>query len=116
MLVVMLASAGCGGVPAEGTAADVVTSPEPTAPPACRGGRSEGSARSIAADHGGAPTPVDAAVSFVREGSQWTQPLDGWVLTSSPGGSATVSAHDAQLHVVQLPDATWVVDSGTRCS
>jgi len=71
---------------------------------------------SLVSDRGGQPAPVAAALWFARHGGVPGIPAAGWRQVSRHGGGATVESGPVTLHVIQGPDRTWLVDSGSRCS
>ncbi len=71
---------------------------------------------SLVRNTGGEPTPVEAAQTFIRTGGIWSSPQNGWRVTSEDQSGATLVAPASSLHAVRLADATWAVDSGSRCS
>jgi len=71
---------------------------------------------SLVRNTGGEPTPVEAAQTFIRTGGIWSSPQNGWRVTSADQGGATLVAQASSLHAIRLADATWAVDSGSRCS
>jgi hypothetical protein len=75
-----------------------------------------GFAVSLVSDRGGRPTPTAAAVWFARHGAVAGVPFGGWREVSRNGGGRTVESGSFTLHVIQGPDRTWQVDSGSRCS
>ena len=109
LLLVALLAAACGA-PAQRH--DSAGPPDPTA---TAGGTCEGFALSLAVDHGGRPSAVAAAESFARTGDGAGYPRSGWRQTGQDEIGVTVSAGTATLHVVQVSDRTWFVDSGQRC-
>ena len=87
---------------------------------ACQG-RGSGFALSLAGGFKGAPDPVGAARSFVRNR---TVPGFGTVVSVWVPATPGHRAHDAvtltdgrvSLRAVRLPDRTWAIDSGSRCA
>jgi hypothetical protein len=111
LLVGLLAIAACGSDAAPAAPAPVVHA----AGSSCANG--SGFALSLVSDRGGQPTPVAAAAWFARHGGLTGIPAQGWrqVSRSRSGSGATVGSGAVTLHVVQGPDRTWQVDSGSRC-
>ncbi len=105
---VALTVAGCG---ASGDGRVVTDSARAQA--RCRHGA--GFELSLASDTGGQPTPVAAATWFAAHGGIQSLPRQGWRVVDRNKDGATLRAGSSTLHVVQGGDATWQVDSGTRC-
>ncbi|QNK81634.1 hypothetical protein [Nakamurella sp. PAMC28650] len=79
-----------------------------------------GFALSLAAGTRGSADPLTAARTFLREGgvSGFGTSTSRWTLHTRAAlvpGSATVTEGSVSLHATQLPDKTWVIDSGERC-
>lgn len=70
---------------------------------------------SLASDRGGQATPVLASEWFARHGGVAGIPQSGWQLDGSNGQGLFTRSGRVRLHVVQGPDKTWQVDSGTKC-
>lgn len=67
----------------------------------------------------GQPTPLAAARHFVRHGgvSGYGTPATRWHLGARTGSSgASIIGGSVTLHAFRLPDKTWFIDSGQRCS
>jgi hypothetical protein len=75
-----------------------------------------GFALSLASDRGGQRTPIAAAVWFARHGGLTGIPAEGWRQVSRDGSGVTAESGLVTVHVIQGPDRTWQVDSGSRCS
>jgi hypothetical protein len=103
----LLAVAACGS----GTA---LTAPARATGSACV--HQYGFELSLVSDRGGQPTPVAAALWFSRHGDTTGVPDEGWRLQSRDRDGATLASGQFTLHVIQGPDRTWQVDSGTGCS
>jgi hypothetical protein len=67
---------------------------------------------SLVSDRGGQPSPVAAAEWFSEHGGVPGVPSSGW---HQDGSGSSVRSGELTLHVVQGPDATWQVDSGSYC-
>jgi hypothetical protein len=106
----VLAVSACGS-----QTADVIDRPA-THPAAvsCRG-RSNFEL-SLVSDRGGQPTPVRAAMWFAGHGGVAGIPRAGWRLTSRTGQQAVAKSGHVIVHVIEGPDRTWQVDSGSTCS
>lgn len=64
----------------------------------------------------GLPTPLAAAEwSAVHGGLDDRLPPAGWADAGTDEAGALVRSGEWTLHVVQLPDRTWAIDSGTNC-
>lgn len=111
ILACLLAVSACGSSSAQ-SAATLVTAA--TARSACASGSAF--ALSLVSDRGGQPAPVAAAVWFARHGGVAGVPDRGWREAGRHGRGATVRSGPVTLHVVQGPDRTWQVDSGSWCS
>jgi hypothetical protein len=107
----LLAASACGSGSAQSAAVRVTAAP---ASSACPSGSAF--ALSLVSDRGGQPAPVAAAAWFARHGGVAGVPARGWREASRHGRGATVRSGPVTLHVVQGPDRTWQVDSGSRCS
>ena len=115
-LLLVVALTGCGVVTppraAPQTPSDVIPSLPSTR---C----STDVAEMFTSDHdppmGGAPDPVAAAVAFIREGSIYESPEDGWRVVERGTSTTTVHAEDLYLEATEGPDGTWGVFSGYRC-
>lgn len=118
----MLPKAACGGfvlacllaVPACGATATRPAAAAPAPGSSCAAGSAF--ALSLVSDRGGQPTPVAAAAWFARHGGVPGIPAAGWRETGRNASGATVQSGSVSLHVLQGPDQTWQVDSGSRCS
>jgi hypothetical protein len=90
----------------------------PPAAAAARSGCASGSAfaLSLVSDRGGPPAPVAAAAWSARHGGVASVPDRGWREASRRSRGAIVRSGPVTLHVVQGPDRTWQVGSGSRCS
>jgi hypothetical protein len=64
----------------------------------------------------GAPSPVAAARSLANDGLQPRIPRSGWHEEGQSRNGATVVSGNTSLHVIQLSDGSWTVDSGKTCS
>jgi hypothetical protein len=110
----LLAAAACGSNAVKETpaAARQTTTQQAAAP--CTAG--SGFEISLTPGVHGRPTPVAAAIWFVRHGGGFaSMPARGWRQVSRAGRGATVTSGPVTLHVFQGPDRTWQVDSGVRC-
>jgi hypothetical protein len=121
--VVLVISASCAGCAGAG-------SPAPASSLARTGNAScsrtgAGFALSLSVDGGGQPTPRAAAVHFGEHGGVpgYRAASNTWVEVPSPTDSqgqtvdgVTLRADDLFLHVIQLNDDTWAVDSGGHCA
>jgi hypothetical protein len=107
----LLAASACGSASPRSAAVPVTAAP---ARSACASGSAF--ALSLVSDRGGQPTPVEAAALFARHGGVAGVPARGWRDASRHGRGATVRSGRVTLHVVQGPDRTWQVDSGSWCS
>lgn len=67
-------------------------------------------------DRGGRPSPVQASEWFARHGGVADVPRSGWHVDGSDEIGVFTRSGSARLHVVQGPDKTWQVDSGTHCT
>jgi hypothetical protein len=110
----ILAVSACGSSSAQLSAAPAVPVTAATTRPACANGSAF--ALSLVSDRGGQPTPVAAAVWFAQHGGVAGVPARGWLEVGRHGRGATVQSGPVVLHVVQGPDRTWQVDSGSWCS
>lgn len=97
-----------GGVPSQ-------VALSPAAPRPCV--RKEGFALSLAIDRGGASSPELAAARFAGNadppgyGTRSTQ----WTRESHAADAVVLRGADVWLHLIELRDGTWAVDSGGRC-
>ena len=107
----LLTATACGSGSSQPAAAPV---PAATARSGCASGSAF--ALSLVSDRGGQPTPAAAAAWFARHGDVAGVPERGWREAGRHGRSATVRSGPVTLHVVQGPDRTWQVDSGSWCS
>ena len=105
LLACLLAVSACGSSS---------TLSRPAASPSCAA--QSGFELSLVSDRGGQPTPIAAASWFARHGGVPGIPEAGWTETGRNGSGATVRSGPVTLHVLQGPDRTWQVDSGSRCS
>jgi len=64
----------------------------------------------------GEPTPLRAAMWFARHGDVAGVPLTGWRVVSRTGSQALAKSGPATVHVIEGPDRTWQVDSGSTCA
>jgi hypothetical protein len=58
---------------------------------------------------------VAAATWFARHGGVSGLPKHGWHLVNQGADGAEVTAGSSTVHATLGRDATWQVDSGTRC-
>jgi len=117
ILACLLAASACGSGSAPPAPAQAALAARPaaaTARSACASGSAF--ALSLVSDRGGQPTPVAAAAWFARHGSVTGVPDRNWREAARHGHGATVRSGPVTLHVVQGPDRTWQVDSGSWCS
>ncbi len=78
----------------------------------CSQGR--GFSLSLAKDSGGESSPITAAEWFAVHGGVWSDvPTTGWHLVGSPGPTTDVRSGSMTLQVLQGPDGTWQVESGS---
>jgi hypothetical protein len=63
----------------------------------------------------GKMTPIAAAESFAANPGMPNIPRRGWQESSRDTQGATVYSGKVILHVVEVSDHTWLVDSGKRC-
>lgn len=69
---------------------------------------------SLAKDNGGESSPIAAAHWFAAHGGVWSNiPTTGWSVTGGEGSSVSAQSGSFTLEVLQGPDATWQVASGT---
>lgn len=71
---------------------------------------------SLAADHGGQPSPLAAAVWFANGHNGltgWRIPASGWRVV--PDSLTQVRSESMTLRVTRLGDGSWQVISGYRC-
>ena len=72
-------------------------------------------ALSLAKDSGGETSPITAAEWFAVHGGVWSDvPTTGWHLVGSPGPTTDVRSGSMTLQVLQGPDGTWQVESGSE--
>ena len=107
----LIAVPACGSGSAQSAAVPVTATP---ARSACPSGSAF--ALSLVSDRGGQPAPIAAAAWFARHGGVAGVPARGWRVAGRHGRGATVRSGPVTLHVVQGPDGTWQVDSGSWCS
>jgi len=107
----LLTATACGSGSSQSAAAPV---PAATARSGCASGSAF--ALSLVSDRAGQPTPAAAAAWFARYGDVAGVPDRGWRGAGRHGRGATVRSGPVTLHVVQGPDRTWQVDSGSWCS
>ena len=111
ILAWLLAASACGS----GSAPPAPARPAAaTARSACASGSAL--ALSLVSDRGGQPNPVAAAAWSARHGSVTGVPDRSWREAGRHGHGATVRSGPVTLHIVQGPDRTWQVDSGSWCS
>ena len=113
----LLAASACGSGSAPPAPAQAALAASPAAA-AARSACASGSAfaLSLVSDRGGQPAPVAAAAWFARHGGVAGVPDRGWREAGRHGRGATVRSGPVTLHIVQGPDRTWQVDSGSWCS
>lgn len=69
---------------------------------------------SLAKDTGGESSPIAAAQWFAAHGGVWSDlPATGWTVTGNVGSPTSVQSGSFSLEVLQGPDDTWQVASGT---
>ncbi|PPK90880.1 hypothetical protein CLV92_12110 [Kineococcus xinjiangensis] len=68
---------------------------------------------SLVSDRGGKPSPVEAAEHLVRHRSVVSGLTGAWEEIERSDAAASVRQGRTVLHVVQGPEGTWQVDSGT---
>jgi hypothetical protein len=73
-----------------------------------------GFAIDFAVDTHGQTTPLAAVEEFSHQGIA-SVPGSGWRQVSTDDAGVRLRSGDATVHVMPLPDGTWVVDSGTTC-
>jgi hypothetical protein len=119
--VFVLLSASCAA--SAGGSVSAPTSGPAVDPAGCTPGGA-GFELSLALDSGGQPTPVAAAVYFGAHGGTpgYRAAADEWLTVPNPtdsdgndGGGVTLRSGHVFLHVMQLADDTWAVDSGGHC-
>lgn len=110
----LIAVSACGSGSAHSAAARAAPVTAAPARSACASGSAF--ALSLVSDRGGQPAPVAAAAWFARHGGVAGVPARGWREADRHGRGATVWSGPVTLHVVQGPDRTWQVDSGSWCS
>ena len=72
-------------------------------------------ALSLAKDSGGETSPITAAEWFAVHGGVWSDvPTTGWHVVGSPGPTTDVRSGSITLQVLQGPDGTWQVESGSE--
>ena len=112
----LMTTASCGTAtqarPAAETAASGPTSVAAAQDPF---GDCGGFALSLASDRGGQASPVDAAERFAGLEGVPDVPESGWQEDDQDENGVIVRSGDATLHVIQGPDKTWQVDSGSTC-
>ena len=108
--------AACGTAtharPAAQTLAPAATSGAATPAPAPACG---GFSLSLVSDRGGQSSPVAAAEWFSQHGVVPGVPQSGWQEEGEDESGVSVGSGDVTVHVVQGPDQTWQVDSGSTC-
>jgi hypothetical protein len=95
------------------------SSPSATGSPSRCPGARRGFALSLARMTTGAPTPIKAAQDFEAHGvvAGFAVPLNAvWTVLGHDSRGESVTAAGITLHVAQLPDKRWAVDSGERCA
>ena len=70
---------------------------------------------SIAAGAVGQASPIEAVNWFVGRGEEPGSPSSGWQTAGQDELGVNVASGGATLHVVHLPNGTWMVDEGRRC-
>jgi len=111
ILACLLTATACGSGSSQSAAAPV---PAATVRSGCASGSAF--ALSLVSERGGQPTPVAAAAWFARHGDVAGVPDRGWREAGRHRRGAAVRSGQVTLHVVQGPDRTWQVDSGSWCS
>jgi hypothetical protein len=96
-----------------GVAAETVTSHSRSA--SASASSCSGFSLSLASSTGGQPSPVAAAEWFARHDQVAGTPAGGWHVVSQGTAEASVQSGAVELHVIEGPDQTWQVDSGTNC-
>jgi hypothetical protein len=75
----------------------------------------QGFALSLANGSGGETSPITAAEWFAVHGGVWSDvPTAGWHVVGSPGPTTDVRSGSMTLQVLQGPDGTWQVESGSE--
>jgi len=110
----LLVVSACGSSSAQSATSRTAPVTTATARSACASGSAF--SLSLASGLGGQPTPVAAAAWFARHGGVAIIPAQGWREVGRHGDGATVRSGPVTLHVIQGPDRTWQVDSGSWCS
>lgn len=116
----LLLTAACAARPVQATTAarpaastTLAAAPAPTTEPA--GGICSGFELELAHDVGGEPSPLEAARWFAAHGGVSDVPSDGWLDAGHDEAGALVRSGKLTLEVIQGPDLTWQVVSGTWC-
>ena len=115
VLVSLLAVSACGSADSRG-AESPVTGAASSAPAASHCAEGTGFALSLVSNRHGQRTPLAAAVWFSAHGGVLAIPHTGWRVISRSDAGATVASGSVTVHVIQGPDKTWQVDSGSWCS
>jgi hypothetical protein len=74
-----------------------------------------GFALSLAVDHSGRPSAMEAEESFIHTDEGTGFPRSGWQETDRDDTGVTLTSGSSTLHAVQVSDGTWFVDSGRQC-
>jgi hypothetical protein len=99
------------GISACGAQVGIKTDPSGSSPP-CSQYRAF--SLSLVKDTGGKTSPIAAVQWFVAHEGVWSDiPVTGWTVTGTSESSASVQSGLFTLDVLQGPDSTWQVDSGT---
>lgn len=97
------------------TSRPTFTSSTPTPTPTCS--THSGFELSLVSDRGGQRTPVLASEWFARHDESIAHvPRTGWHEDGHDDMGVFTRSGAARLHVIEGPDKTWQVDSGTACS
>jgi len=66
----------------------------------------------------GQPTPVAAVEHEASTNAVpgFALPSTGWTVVSRSGTEATLRSGRFQVQTIQVPDGTWMVDSGSTCA
>lgn len=111
VLAAVLTGCGDGTQTASSGPTARATSPTPAASCATHSGFE----LSLVSDRGGQRTPLRASEWFARHGNVADVPATGWRLDGGDTTGLFTRSGASRLHVVQGPDKTWQVDSGTTC-
>jgi hypothetical protein len=111
----LLATASCGTAAQAGPPTGTPTVSSTSASVTPSHATCTGFSLSLVSDRGGQSSPVAAAGWFAGHGGVAGVPDSGWHTDGQDESGILVRSGDLALHVVQGPDGTWQVDSGTSC-